>query len=176
MSAEEVDDVDIVDGLEVPLVLPPAGGRIVPIAVRARNVSCRVLLTVSATDACTDTVFGLESRPITLVEGDDGFGRPIPAQPAFPYQVFSNLPLCPNSAGSSDVDGQLHPILVLVEEVRREGESEPRSHELTTSITPICPADDAECACLCDSDFELGLPDEQCATINDNDVAQGECP
>jgi hypothetical protein len=165
-------DVDVVDGVEVPLVLPPQGGRIVLFSVRARNVSCNLDFSVTGLDTCTGITVGLEGRPILLVEGDDGFGRPAQAP-----RDYANLPLCPTFGSTRDLDGQPLNLRARANEQERPGEGAQRTHEINVTVTPVCADDDAECACLCDEDFINSVPaEEQCPTIHDNDIAFGECP
>jgi hypothetical protein len=167
---------DVIDGGDVPLILPPQGGKVTLIGVRAKNVTCRALLNAGLLDECQDPprVIGREGRPIELVESDDGFGRP-----RFPetLQNYANIPVCPNFASATDGDQQPYRLEVRVTEDSRAGEDERRTHVLEATVTPTCAEPELEdaCRCECDADFSLELGEEQCLTIHDNDTP-GQCP
>jgi hypothetical protein len=181
-----VGQEDLVDGIELPLLLPPEDGRVVLISVRARNVSCRLLIRVAVHDPCLSSSEGgvadvdgdlvsLDARPITLAVDDDGFGRPELGS----FQNFSNVPLCPAFRAPGDMNDQPFIVDVTVGEVPRDGEATAREHTLDpVRVTPVCPNDDdGACACECDGDLVLELPaDEQCPVIHDNDLEFGVCP
>jgi hypothetical protein len=168
---------DLVDNGEVPLILPPQGGKVTLIGVRAKNVTCRLLLNGSVSNSlCGGNIIGLEGRPIDLEVRDDGFGYP-----AAPDTLdnYVNIALCPNASSTRDSDGQPYALQVRATEVRRLGEDVARTHVMTATITPVCAEPDIfdTCRCTCDADFINGVPeDEQCPGINDNDIEPGTCP
>lgn len=168
---------DLIDGGEVPLVLPPQGGKVTLIGVRAKNVTCRVLLFAALDDElCGGNIIGFEGRPVDLEEGADGVGTPI--APAT-LQNFANVPVCPTFSSTRDGNGQPYTLLVRVTELRRADEEDERVHSLSATVTPVCaePELAADCGCECDADLVLDVDRaEQCPTINANDLPPGECP
>lgn len=172
------DVVDLVDGGEVPLILPPQGGKVTLIGVRARNITCRALMNAGLFDDCANTFIGRDARPIELEASaaDDGFGMPV-----FPetLQNYANIPVCPTFASQRDGDGQPYRLELRLTESRRAGEEAPRTHVLSATVTPVCAEADIEsdCRCECDAGFVLEVPrEEQCPTIHDDDLPAGECP
>jgi hypothetical protein len=170
-------DVDVVDGLEVPLFLHVEGGQRLLFSVRARNISCALTIAVEVYDPCGDEAgrFSLEKRNINLEE-DDGFARPRSFSSS--TTNYANVPMCPKFflEPLGDADGQPFVVVAKVTEALREGEDTTRVHELGPfSIRTTC-AGDARCECECDADFEVETSEEQCASINDNDLAFGVCP
>ena len=168
---------DLIDGGEVPLILPQQGGKVTLIGVRAKNVTCRVLINAGLDDdLCDGSVIGREGRPIDLAEGPDGFGRPIAPTT---LQNFANIPVCQTFVSTRDGNGQPYTLMVRVTEVARNGEETARTHTLTATVTPVCaePEIEQECRCECDADLVLDIDRaEQCPTINDNDLPPGVCP
>ena len=170
--------VDLVDGGEVPLILPPQGGKVTLIGVRAKNVTCRALMNAGLFDDCANTFIGRDARPIELEASpeDGGFGMPV-----FPdtLQNYANIPVCPTFASRRDGDDQPYRLELRLTEARRAGEAAPRTHTLSATVTPVCAEADIEdeCRCECDASFVLELSqEEQCPTIHDDDLPVGECP
>src|SRR5687767_11515180 len=53
----------------VPLILPPQGGKVMLVGVRAKNLDgCPLTLTGALRDQCTGEVIALERRPVLLEE------------------------------------------------------------------------------------------------------------
>ena len=169
---------DFADGAQVPLILPPQGGKVTLIGVRAKNVTSRLQVNAGLSDDCVDPprIIGREGRPILLVEGADGFG--VPDQPDT-LQNYANIPVCPSFASTRDGDGQPYRLELRLTEQHRVPGDTARTHVVTATVTPECaePLILAECRCECDADFITGTPrDQQCPTINDNDTDAGVCP
>ena len=170
----------LADGGEVPLILPPQGGKVILVGFRARNVDlCDLAVRASVHDTCTATdgndgrVVGLEGRPVTLIEGDDGWG--VPEDP-HTLNNWANIPLCPNNAFTRDIDGQ--PYLLRVRMIER---SSGRATTSSATITPVCaePEALAECDCTCDADYFLGAACGDAGPGSDDDVNDpppGACP
>jgi hypothetical protein len=168
---------DLHDGDRVPLILPPQGGKVTLVGIRAKNVSCRLNFNAGLIDDCQDPsrVIGREGRPLTLVEGEDGYG--IPEQPDT-LQNYANIPVCPTFSSSRDGDEQPYHLELRVTEVLRDGEAEPRTHVFEATVTPFCAEPDIaeDCRCECDADFVTSVDrTTQCPTINDNDPAPTFC-
>lgn len=168
---------DLVDNGEVPLILPPQGGKVTLIGVRAKNVTCRLLLNGSISNSlCGGNIIGLEGRAIDLEVREDGFGYPARADT---LDNYANIPLCPNAASTRDADGQPYALQVRATEVRRLDEETARTHVMTATVTPVCaePEIFEDCTCECDADLILNIDRaEQCPTIHDNDIEPGTCP
>lgn len=176
-TAEGTDFVDVADGDQVPLILPPQGGKVTLIGVRARNVSCNMQMNAGLFDDCQapPRVIGREGRPIELEEGPDGFGVPVQKDQ---LQNYANIPVCPAFSSTRDGDGEPYRLEMRVTEVKRAGEEEPRTHVFTATVTPFCAQAEIEdeCQCECDVDLITGIPrDQQCPTINDNDEPPRVC-
>jgi hypothetical protein len=139
---------DLADGGAVDLVRPIQGGKVVYVGVRARNLDgCNAQLTAALRDPSTQQVIALEQRPVRLVEGSDGWGRPEST-----FDHLANVPACPNAAAARDVDGATWRLELRIEEPGG------RMAETALSVVPVCTlaGETEECACECDSDFELG--------------------
>jgi hypothetical protein len=171
----------LVDGQVVPLIRPIQGGKVTYIGIRAKNISCNVQLNGGFFDDCRDPpiVFGRDARPVTLVEGADGFGEPV-NDPADPFVVnLVNVPVCPAFVAVRDQDRYPTRFELRVTEARRPNEDTNRTHLLSGSVIPECAEPDLleECQCECDADYLLELPnDEQCPTIHENDLPADQCP
>jgi hypothetical protein len=153
------------DGSSVPLILPPQGGKVVFVGVRARNVCAGVMqLIASVRDKCTNRIVGLEGRPVIYIAGADGW-----ADPAEPTQIssYANVPLCPNFVSSRDIQDQPYELSIQVKD--KTG----RTSTKTLSITPFCgePANEADCRCTCSFGYDVHEP---CTTKPDAGI-QG-CP
>lgn len=168
---------DLIDNGEVPLILPPQGGKVTLIGVRAKNVTCRLLLNGNLSNSlCGGGPIGLDGKPVNLELRDDGFGYPAAAET---LQNYVNIPVCPTFSSTRDGDGQPYALQVRATEVRRLDEETARTHVLTATVTPVCAEPEIFdlCRCDCDADKVLGVPDEeQCPGINDNDIEPGTCP
>lgn len=168
---------ELQDNGEVPLILPPQGGKVTLIGVKAKNVTCRLLLNANLSNSlCGGGIIGLEGRPVDLELQDDGFGHPAAPET---LQNYVNIPVCPAFGSTRDGNDQPYALQLRATEVRREGEEVARTHVFNATVTPVCAEPDVldECLCTCDADYILGVDlAEQCPTINDNDTEPGTCP
>jgi hypothetical protein len=171
----------LTDGQEIPLMLPPQGGKVVYLGIRAKNVTCTVQLNAGFFDDCRDPpiIFAREARPVELREGASGFGEPIndPTDPFVPNLL--NIPTCPSFAASRDQDNVPTRFELRVTEALRPGEGDNRRHVFSGTVVPVCgePEIFDKCHCECDADYIIGVPDEeQCGQIHDNDPEPGTCP
>lgn len=172
------ETVALVDGGEIPLILPPQGGKVILVGVRAKNVTQQVQINAGLFDDCLDPpiVIGREGRPVRLIEEESGVGVPeLPAE----LLNYANIPVCPSFASSRDGEGQPYRLELRLTEQLRPGEERPRTHVLTATVVPVCGEPEIldDCRCECDADFvlETSQPD-QCPTIHDDDLPAGECP
>ena len=156
---------------------PLANRKVTLVGVRAKNVTCRLLLNANLSNSlCGGTLIGTEGRPVTLEPHDDGFGYPVAPDT---LQNFVNIAVCPTFSSTRDGDGQPYALQLRATEVRRLDEETARTHVLTATVTPVCAEPDIfdDCTCECDSDLILDVErEEQCPGINDNDIEPGTCP
>lgn len=135
--------VPTVDGAHVPLQVPPQGGWIILLGVRARNLDgCRLVLTTSFREACQGPIIKVDQRPARLMDTGDGWAISTTS-------TFGNLPICPQLTALRDLHEQPYDVTVEVE----DGDGKRASR--TLSLVPTCPADE-RCTCECDHNYVLG--------------------
>jgi hypothetical protein len=144
----------IQDGGAAPMLLPPQGGRVLLVGVRATHVDgCGLQLTGALRDLATGRVT-LDSRTINLTATGDGWGTSATSTGSGAPAIggFSNIPVCPNEWSASDLFG--HPYGLEVTIVDRQ------KRQLTKKIqvTPECAQADnrAQCLCICMAGYVLG--------------------
>ena len=133
----------------IPLIQPPQGGQVLYIGVRARNIAgCSVTINTALVDTTTRAVVSLESRPIFLELGTDGWLQPRQPTAASNY---SNLPACPRANLTRPIDGQTYELqVVLTDEQGRVGRA-------SMNIVPTC-GGATLCHCQCAQNYMLGMP------------------
>ena len=148
----------LVDGDSVPMILPPQGGRVIFVGVRATNVDgCGLQLTGALRDLTTNQV-RVDSRTVNLVDTHDGYGvsgmQATSVSSAIPN--FSNVALCPNEWSPTNIYGNVYGLEVTIQD--REG----RQLTKKIKVTPECgePQNLEECLCICKGGYILG---ESCA-------------
>ncbi len=146
--------VTLQEGASVPMILPPQGGRVIFVGVRATNVDgCGLQLTGALRDLTTGRVT-IDSRTINLTATGDGWGASATATESVSAAVgsFSNIPTCPNEWSATDLFG--HPYGLEVTVVDRA------MRQLTKKITvtPACgqPENLTQCLCICMTGYVLG--------------------
>lgn len=173
---------DLHDGDEIPLLLPLQGGKVIYVGVKGTNVTSRINVRVGLYDDCQapPRVVTLEGRANLLKDDGSGTAVPINDPADLVATNFANVPMCPTQAVSSvDMNDRPWRMEVNVTEQRREGEDKARTHSLITHVIPVCAEPDfAEfCDCECDEGISSDKTmEEQCPTINDDDVAPDACP
>lgn len=133
------------DGVDVPLILPPQGGRVVFLGVRATNIDpCAVKLSGAIRDTATNQV-RVDTRTVNLRDG---------ASIDADISTFSNVPMCPNQWAGTDAFDQ--PFRVEVEVRDKSG----RTANKQLTVTPRCneAGKEAECKCICKKGYVLGEP------------------
>lgn len=159
------------DGDPVPLILPPQGGKVMFIGVRARNLDgCPIQLTTSITDICGNQVLTVDDRPVELKERD---GVLVPLPPA-DFQIgiadFSNISSCPNRRLVRDMHGHPYRLSIAVRD------KQARTATTSLMITPYCAEGELEkCLCECDTAFNVA-PGCSMGASPDSGVAPGMCP
>src|SRR5688572_190676 len=137
-------------GGNIPLILPPQGGKVMFVGVRAKNVDgCPVDINTSIRDTCSNAIIALERRPVTLTEDGTGWLEPLQKSELTNY---SNLPACPRANLERDVHEQ--PYLLNVRVTDKDG----RTAEKQIEVVPFCGEPDQmdRCICECRSDYTLG--------------------
>jgi hypothetical protein len=160
----------LLEGGDVDMILPPQGGKVILVGVRAKNINlCAVGVSAAVRDTCDGGLLSREGREIALVAADDGWAYPV--NPDL-LDNYANVAMCPNRASSRDIDGYPYQI-----EVRLTDQLTRKNVLVTMSIVPRCNEANVlqECECTCDNEYELG---RDCTIRYDdsNDVPPGECP
>jgi hypothetical protein len=120
----------VADGGDVPLVEPPQGGQVLFIGVRATNLDgCSLSVRASLRDAASGATLATDERFVDLVTQGDGWGAP-PA--GAPITSFANVPVCPNTTASREVDGSAWVLAVTVQD------REQRTATVSMTVTPRC--------------------------------------
>ena len=144
------------DGDTVPMMLPPQGGRVIFVGVRATNVCAKgVQLTGALRDPATNQV-RVDSRTTNLVPTGDGWGvsAPLGEMVSDDIASFSNVPVCPNQWASTDLFGHAFGMEVTI------ADKEHRGLTKKIDVTPACgePSNAAQCMCICMAGYILGEP------------------
>ena len=156
----------IVAGGNIPLILPPQGGKVMFVGVRAKNVDgCPVDISTSIRDTCSNAIIALERRPVTLNETSDGWLEPLQPNELTNY---SNLPACPRANLERDIHGQ--PYVLTIRITDKDG----RMAEQQIEVVPFCsePEFMDRCMCECRNDFTLG---DDCMGERPDSGAGGIC-
>jgi hypothetical protein len=156
IQALRADDtiVAVQDGGTVPMLLPPQGGRVIFVGVRATNVDgCALQLTGALRDLATGSVM-VDSRTINLIPTGDGWGASATSTQSISAAIasFSNVPACPNQWSSSDLYGSPYGLEVTILDRRK------RQLTKKIQVLPTCAQaeNSAECKCLCKAGYVLG--------------------
>lgn len=140
----------LADGGDVPLILPPQGGKVFLVGVRARNLDvCSVRISAAVIDDCGGRVVARDGRPVFLVPDADGWA--VPRQP-HELSDYANVPACPSFGTDRDVNGEKYRLVLSI--VDGGG----RTVDLERQVVPICaePQFAAQCECECDRSYILG--------------------
>jgi hypothetical protein len=136
----------------VPLTLPPQGGFVLLVGLRAKRVELPdVMITASIRDPIDNQLLSVEQRPVQLVLGADGWAAP--DQPADLFN-WANLPACPLSSATRDLFDQPYLLRLAIEDAAGA------TAEAKLTIVPACEAGVAGdlCRCQCKHGYVLGDP------------------
>jgi hypothetical protein len=139
----------LADDGELPILMPPGGGRVGYVGVRARRLDpLEAQLKAVLRDPASGAV-RFDTRIVNLT-ADGGEARSDEREIA----TFSNIPLCPNQWSSADVFDRAYELEVMVTE--RTG----RRASVALRVTPRCaePEREAACKCMCKHGYDLGEP------------------
>ncbi len=135
---------------EVPLMIPPQGGWIVLVGVRARNLDgCSSTLTTALVDNDNGQILKVDQRQTELEPDGSGWG-------VSRASTVGNLQVCPQLTATRDLHGLPYVISAVVEDAD--------GHKATTqmTITPTCPPGEPRCQCECARDYNIG---DECPAI-----------
>jgi hypothetical protein len=141
----------VTDGVSLPLIVPPQGGEVLVVGVRALNIDGCPLTLATSLALPNGVVAAFERRPVTLQAAADGWLEPVnPAGLA----NLANLPACPIAGLDQAIDGESFRLTVEVED--RAG----RQTQASATTVPTCDAAEnpAMCRCLCAGHYVLGSP------------------
>ena len=139
----------VTDGVSLPLIVPPQGGEVLIVGVRALNVDGCPLTLATSLALPNGVVAAFERRPVTLQTADDGWLEPVnPAGLA----NFANLPACPIAGLDQAIDGESYRLTIEVED------GAGRQTQASATVVPTCDdaADPAMCRCVCAAHYVLG--------------------
>jgi hypothetical protein len=141
--------VPVTDGTEVPLILPPQGGKVMLVGVRAKNLDgCPLTLRTAIRDVCNNGTISTEGRPVAMEKKGEWL------EPVQPIELsnYSNLPACPKASLTRDLHGNPYKLIVIVED------KDKRRAEKQLIITPTCsePEFEEQCRCECSMAYNLG--------------------
>lgn len=129
---------------EVPLMVPPQGGWIVLVGVRARNLDgCSSTLTTALVDTEDGQILKIDQRQTELELDASGWGMSRAS-------TVGNLQVCPQLTATRDLHGQPYVISAVVE----DADGKQATTQMT--ITPACPSGDSRCQCECARDYVVG--------------------
>ena len=151
-------DNPVNDGEDVALILPPQGGRVVFVGVRATNLDgCAVTLTGAIRDETSNQAV-FDKRTVNLTATGDGWGTSGAAVQSISAarEAYANVPLCPNQWATTDIFDHEFKLEVTLEDRAK------RKLMKSIRVTPRCAEPDkrAECLCICKQGYVLG---EKCA-------------
>jgi hypothetical protein len=148
-----VRDADLVlkelaEGGNAPMILPPQGGRVIFVGVRATNLEpCSVELSGTLRDLTSGEV-RVDARKTNLKPTGDGWATSVEND----ISTFSMIPTCPNQWASTDIFG--HTFELTLKVTAKDG----KTAQKTLNVTPTCaqPESQAECQCQCTKGYTLG--------------------
>jgi hypothetical protein len=136
------------EGSRVALMLPPQGGRVIFIGVKATNIgACGLTLTGYIRDTTNNQV-RVDERTTNLHPTGDGWGQSDDAD----ISTFANIPLCPNEWASTDADEKPFELTITLKDPAGNTSTK------TMHVIPFCaePKYAAECLCTCKKGYVLG--------------------
>lgn len=151
-------------GGDVSILVPPQGGRVIFVGVRAKNLDpCAVKLTGAIRDPASKQV-RVDARTMNLDVSDDGWA----VSDETDISTFSNVPVCSNNWADTDVFDQTFKLVLNVKD--RDG----KTADVELDMVPRCDEEkiltldsglqidvQKECLCLCKHGYVTG---EACDT------------
>lgn len=152
-SGGDAADHPLTDGAVIDLVLPPQGGRVLFVGVRATNLDpCEAELSGVLRDLDTQQV-RFDTRTVNLTPDGSGWGRSASGD----LSSYANIPVCHNTWLEKDAYENDFELEVNLKD--REG----KTAQVKLMVRPTCsePAVYDECRCICRGGYVLG---EMCAS------------
>lgn len=151
-------DVALGAGEDLAVLLPPQGGRVAFVGVRARNVDGCGLQVVGALRDPVTKQLRLDGRTVNLRREPDGWGTTgrgttTNIEDSAEIGDYSNIPLCPNQWAERDVFDQTFELEVVVTDRKKKTVSK------KIDVVPRCAepgAKEVACRCLCRNGYVLG--------------------
>lgn len=146
----------LTSGADASILIPPQGGRVIFIGVRAKNLNpCAVKLSGAVRDPATNET-RLDTRTVNLDAADDGWATSDETD----ISTFSNVPVCSNTWASTDVYDQTFKAIVSLTD--RDG----KKATATVDVVPRCDevkmldGQDVQkdCLCICKLGYVTGQP------------------
>ncbi len=140
----------VVDGGTLPLVVPPQGGEVLVVGVRALNLDgCPLTLSTTLALASSGLVAAFERRPVALQRAADGWLEP---QNPAGLANFANVQACPIAGLGQAIDGEPYVLTIQVED------SAGRQAQASATVVPTCDGSPspATCRCQCGAGYVLG--------------------
>ena len=146
----------LASGGDASILVPPQGGRVIFVGVRAKNLDpCAVKLAGAVRDPATMAT-RLDTRTINMDVGADGWATSDETD----ISTFSNVPVCSNTWASTDVFDQTFTLIVSVTD--RTG----KKATATLDVVPRCDETKMEngqdvqkdCLCICKQGYVTGEP------------------
>ena len=147
-------ELHLSDGDVAPMMLPPQGGRVVFVGVRATNLDgCGMTLSAAFRDT-TSRAIRLDARTVNLTARGDGWGTVGEPDGRIGNQAdYANVPVCPNEWSARDIFGQSYELEVTITD--RNGKTATKK----INTVPQCASTDQSwqpCACICKAGYKLG--------------------
>lgn len=143
------------EGGDVSILIPPQGGRVIFVGIRARNIDpCAVSLNGALRDTATNAVSPVDGRYLNLDPTADGWAE----SDATDISTYSNIAVCSNHWASKDVFDQTFQLELSVTD--RTG----KKGKVVRSVVPRCDETkiqdgvnlQKECLCLCKEGYVTG--------------------
>jgi hypothetical protein len=157
--------VPVNEGGPIAILIPPQGGRVIFVGVRATNVDpCAIKLAGALRDETSKQVT-VDTRTVNLTPAAGGWGESDGAD----ISSFSNVAVCPNEWATRDIYGVEYELVMTVTD--RGGRTATR----TVHVVPDCaePENLAVCQCICKGGYVLG---ESCADAGAGDAGSDGGP
>lgn len=144
----------LANGGDASILVPPQGGRVIFVGVRAKNLDpCAVKVSGAVRDPATMAT-RLDQRTINLEPTADGWA----ASDETDISTFSNVPVCSNSWASTDVYDQTFKVIVSVKD--RSGKSGTATLDLVPRCDEVKVVDgqdiQKDCLCICKLGYVTG--------------------
>ncbi len=145
----------LAEGGDTSILIPPQGGRVIFVGLRAKNVDpCALSLNGALRDPATNAVSPVDGRYLNLDATEDGWGQ----SDATDISTYANIAVCANHWASTDVFDQ--PFQLELSVTDRTG----KKGKALLNVVPRCDETkiqdgvdlQKECLCLCKEGYVTG--------------------